>query len=90
MPGAAEEAGEEVERIVSGAAGAALLAVLGETLMTVLVVNTAGFRGGESFVGVGDLDKEFVGGVVAAVCIFVVSICAESDRSLATTAIVRG
>ncbi len=64
MAGAAEEAGEEVERVVA-ATGAAPLLVLGEAFVAVLVVDFAGFGGGEGVVGIGDLDELFGGGVIA-------------------------
>ena len=58
---AAEEAREEVERIVAAAsAGSAAGFVLREALVAVLVVDLARFRLGEGFVGFGYLD-EFLG-----------------------------
>ena len=58
MPGPAEEAREEVEGVV--APGGPALFVLGEAVVAVLVVDFAGFGGGERVVGFGDLD-EFLG-----------------------------
>lgn len=64
---AAEEAGEEVERVVAAATAAAALFVLGEAFVAVLVVDFARFGAGEGVVGVGDLDESFGGGVIASV-----------------------
>ena len=64
MAAAAEEAGEEVEGVV-GAGGAAGF-VLREAFVPVLVVDFAGFGGGEGVVGFGYLDEALGGGVVAA------------------------
>ena len=64
MAGAAEEAGKEVERVV-GARGAAGL-LLGEAFVAVLVVDAAGFGGGEGVVGFGYLDEFLGGGFIAA------------------------
>lgn len=66
MAGAAEEAREEVERIVA-AAGAATLLVLGEAFVAVLVVDLSCFGRGEGVVGVGDLDELLGCGVIATV-----------------------
>lgn len=66
MPGAAEEAGEEVEGVVLRAAGGGLLAVLGEPIVPVLVVDAAGGRVREGVVGVGYGDEFLLGGFVAA------------------------
>lgn len=69
MAGAAEEAAEEVEGVVPLATAAAgvLLTVLGDTLVTVLVVDAASGRVGEGVVGVGDGDEFLLGSFVAAV-----------------------
>ena len=65
MSAAAEEAGEEIEGVVGARAGAALL-VLCEAFVAVLVVDAAGFGGGEGVVGFGYLDEFLGGGFVAA------------------------
>lgn len=62
----AEEAGEEVEGVVVLAAGAALLAVLGEAFVAVLVVDTAGGGVREGVVGISYGDKFLFGGFVAS------------------------
>lgn len=61
---AAEEAGEEVERVV-GAAGTMALLVLLEAFVTILVVDFAGFGYGEGIVSFGDFDEFLGSGVVA-------------------------
>lgn len=61
---AAEEAGEEVERVVAAAIAAALLVLL-EAFVAVLVVDAAGFGGGEGIVGFGYLNEFLGGGFVA-------------------------
>ena len=65
VPAAAEEAGEEVERVVPAATAAALLVLL-EAFVAVLVVDAAGFGGGEGVVGFGYLHEFLGGGLVAA------------------------
>lgn len=62
MAGAAEEAGEEVKRVVGAAAGGF---VFGKAFVAVLVVDSAGFWLGECFVGRCDLHKFFMGGLIA-------------------------
>lgn len=61
----AEEPAEEVKRIVVTAA-ASLLSLL-QTLVAILVVDLAGLRIDEGFVGFGDFDKLVLGGIVAPV-----------------------
>lgn len=63
MAGAAEEAGEKIKWVVGAAAGGF---VFGEAFVAVLVVYSARFRLGESFVGGCDLDEFFVRGFIAA------------------------
>lgn len=63
MAGAAEETGEEVKGVVGAAAGGF---VFGKAFVTVLVVDSARFGLGEGFIGGCDLDKFFVGGLIAA------------------------
>ena len=65
MAGTAEEATEEIEWVMATTSTAALL-VLREALMAILVVDFAGFGGGERVVGFGDLDKFFGGGLVSS------------------------
>lgn len=60
-----EEPAEKVERVVVTAT-TALLPLL-ETLVAVLVVDLAGLRVDEGFVGFGDFDKLVLGGRVAPV-----------------------
>ena len=69
MAGATEEAAEEIEWVMAATATAATTAlfVLREAVVAVLVVDFAGFGAGEGFVGFGDLDEFFGGGVVATV-----------------------
>ncbi len=64
---AAEEAREEVEGVVLLAAAAGgLLAVLGEAVVAVFIVDAAGGWVGESVVGVGYGDEFLFGGFVIA------------------------
>ena len=67
MAGAAEEAGEEVKRVMMPAPGARLLTVLRETFVAVFIVDGAGGGVGEGFVGVGYGDEFLFGGFVAAI-----------------------
>jgi hypothetical protein len=60
----AEEAGEEVKGIMVLPAPATLLTLL-EPLVSILVVDFAGFRDGESFVGFGDFDEFLFGRFIA-------------------------
>ncbi|KAL8973481.1 MAG: hypothetical protein Q9197_002285, partial [Variospora fuerteventurae] len=62
----AEEAREEVEGVVLGAAARGFLPVLGEAIVAVLVVDATGCGVREGFVGVGYGDKFLLGGVIAA------------------------
>jgi hypothetical protein len=64
MTPTAEEAGEEVEGIMVLPAPATLLTLL-EPLVSILVVDFAGFRDGESFVGFGDFDEFLFGRFIA-------------------------
>ena len=66
----AEEAGEEVKRVV-GAAGAMALLVLLEAFVAILVVDFAGFGLGEGVVGFGDFDELLGGGVIATESVWV-------------------
>lgn len=63
---AAEEAGEEIERVVARAGATAALLVLLQAFVAVLVVDAAGFGRGEGVVGFGYLDEFLGGGFVAA------------------------
>ena len=67
MTPAAEEAGEEVEGVVGLVGVAAGLLVLFEAFVAVLVVDAAGFGGGEGVVGFGYGDEFVVGGRVVSV-----------------------
>ena len=65
MSAAAEEAGEEVERVVPAATAAALLVLL-EPFVAILVVDAAGFGRREGVVGFGYLDEFLGSGLVPA------------------------
>jgi hypothetical protein len=62
----AEEAAEQVERVVPAAAAALPLLALLEPFVAVLVVDLAGLGVGEGFVGFGDEDEFVVGCWVVA------------------------
>ncbi len=64
---AAEEAGEEIERVML--AGLTALFVLVEAIVSVLVVDAPGFCRGEGVVGFGYRDEFVMGGVVTSVCL---------------------
>ena len=61
---AAEEAGEEIERVMM--AGLATLFMLVEALVPVLVVDAPRFCGGECVVGFGDCDEFIVCRIIAS------------------------
>ena len=66
MAPAAEEAGKKVEGVVGLVGVTAGLLVLFEAFVAVLVVDAAGFGGGEGVVGFGYGDEFFVGGGIVS------------------------
>ena len=65
MSAATEKAREKIERVVM--ASRSTLLVLIESIMAILVVNTAGFGVREGVVGFGDIDKLLMCRVVSTI-----------------------